>query len=338
MSSGNKLLFVLVFVLLGGAAACQGAATEQASEAPVVGLANPSAVYCEGLGYSTENVIRNGGEDADCIFPDGSRCAAWDFLAGRCGQSFSYCEMQGYEILEGEGNIGTCQFPDGSTCDEYLYFSGDCSPGDNPGAIVEEPVEIQDFVQARDYMADYFSSQYGIEQTDPWLEQDITPDNAVASTTVRYVSGPLTIVISAPVSAPYASLYTIEEASYLVNGFYWEGALSFEGYITETLAIPPGTVLNEEQARDAVMDYLTSTYGYSVEDAWIDQGISQTEMASAKRLFTAGPWAVEVEFEPAAPIVSSYRVTVDNLSEVIRWEGEISYQGEIVEINFTRGD
>jgi putative hemolysin len=338
VKSGIKLLFVIAFVLLGGAAACQGAATEQATEAPVVGMANPSAVYCEGLGYSTENVIRNGGEDADCIFPDDSRCGAWDFLAGRCGQSFSYCEVQGYEILEGEGNVGTCQFPDGSTCGEYQYFSGDCGPGINPGTNAEEPVEIQDFAQARDFLTDFFSSQYGIEQTEPWLEQDITPDNAVASTTVRYVSGPLTIVISAPVSAPYASLYTIEEASYLVNGFYWEGTLSFDGNITETLVAPPGTVLNEEQARDAVMDYLASTYGYSVEDAWINQGISQTETASALRVFTAGPWVVEVEFEPAAPIVTSYRVTVDNLSEVIRWVGDISYQGEIVEMSFTQGD
>ena len=51
--------------------------------------------------------------------------------------------------------------------------------------------------------------------------------------------------------------------------------------------------------------------------------------------FPAGPWAVEVAFEAAAPIVSSYHVTVDNLSTVIRWEGEVSYQGEIVEITYT---
>ena len=72
-----------------------------------VGLPNPSAVYCEGLGYPQENVERNGGMDADCIFPDGSRCGAWDLLSGRCGQEFTYCEMQGGKIEEG-ANIGTC--------------------------------------------------------------------------------------------------------------------------------------------------------------------------------------------------------------------------------------
>lgn len=86
------------------------------------------------------------------------------------------------------------------------------------------------------------------------------------------------------------------------------------------------------------MDYLTSTYGYSVEDAWIDQGMSPSGSHSVARMYTAGPWAVGVAFEAAAPIVSSYQVTVDNLSEVIRWEGDISYQGEIVEISYTQGD
>jgi len=134
MKIGKKLLLVFFFMLLLAASSCQGVSTEQATEAPlIIGMANPSAVYCEGLGYSTETVIRNGGEDADCIFTDGSRCAAWDFLAGRCGQSFSFCETQGYDLLEGEGNIRTCQFYDNSTCDEYLFFTGDCAPGDNPG-------------------------------------------------------------------------------------------------------------------------------------------------------------------------------------------------------------
>jgi putative hemolysin len=301
-------------------------------------MANPAAVYCEGLGYTSETVTRNGGEDADCIFPDGSRCAAWDFLAGRCGEVFSYCVQQGYDLIAGEGNVGTCQFPDGSTCDEYSFFSGDCALGDNAGEEVEEPFEIQDFAQARDYMADYFSRQYGIEATEPWIEQDITPEDLVGASKIRFVSGALTIVFSAPVSAPYASMYTIEEASYLVNGFYWEGTLSYDGSITESLAILPGTVLNEENARDAVMDFLAETYGYSVEDTWVDQGLTPGKSGSASRLYTAGPWAVEVAFVSAAPIITSYHVTVDNLSEGINWEGDISYQGEIVEVSFTQGE
>jgi len=74
---------------------------------PIANMANPAAVYCGELGYAMENVTRNGGEDADCIFPDESRCGQWDFLSGRCGQEFSYCSLQGYNLGEGT-NIGTC--------------------------------------------------------------------------------------------------------------------------------------------------------------------------------------------------------------------------------------
>jgi len=108
------------------------------SKENIAGMPNPAAVYCEGLGYSMENVTRNGGEDADCIFPDGSRCGQWDFLSGRCGQEFSYCKIEGFALEEG-ANIGICQFTDGSTCDEFQFFCGECSAGDNPGVIEEEP-------------------------------------------------------------------------------------------------------------------------------------------------------------------------------------------------------
>jgi len=333
----KKIIFALVCAVLLGTAACLSPIVEESTQEPVVGMPNPSAVYCEGLGYTTENVIRNGGEDADCIFSDGSRCAAWDFLSGRCGQGHSFCEKQGYELKE-VSNIGTCLFSDGSTCDEYLYFSGDCSPGDNPGKAVAEPVEIKDFTQARDYLAAYFLKQYGIQQTDPWIEQNITPDDAVASTTMRYVSGFVTIVISAPVSAPYVPLYTIEEASYIVNGFYWEGTLSFDGTVTETLVYPPGTVLNEEQARDAVMEYVTSSLGLPTVGDWVDEGMTQTEDITILRVYSSGNWVVEVEFGPAAPLVPSYHVTVNNTTEGIHWDGDISLRGEMVEIIFTRGD
>ncbi len=117
--------------------------------------------------------------------------------------------MQGGTIEEG-ANIGTCRFSDGSSCDEYMYFLGDCSPGDNPGEISEDdvsseevPIEILDYLQARDFVAAYLLNQYGIETTEPWMEQNITPENAAGSSTFRYASGPLTILITAEASAPY---------------------------------------------------------------------------------------------------------------------------------------
>ena len=299
-------------------------------------MANPAAVYCGGLGYAMENVTRNGGEDADCIFPDDSRCGQWDFLSGRCGQEFSYCSLQGYILGEGR-NIGTCQFPDGSICDEFLFFSGDCSPGDNPAVVVEEePVQILGFSEVRDFLTTYFYNQYGIEVLEPWIEQDITPEDAVGSSTIRFVSGSLTIVISAPTSAPGPSEYTIKEASNIANGFYWEGILSADGDITETKVISPGSIFNEEQARDAVLEYLIITHNFPAFGEWVDQGISQTENDTLLRVYTSGSWVVEIEFVPAAPLISNYLVRAGNPSEEIRWEGEISLQGEITEINFQK--
>jgi len=135
---------VSTLVVLMGVVACQAAEPapavepEAASESePVAGLASPAAVYCEGLGYETENVVTEAGSDADCIFPDGSRCGSWDFLSGRCGQSFSFCAQNGGS-LEEAANIGTCVFPDGSSCAEFDFFEGRCLPEEGTGSEVGE--------------------------------------------------------------------------------------------------------------------------------------------------------------------------------------------------------
>ncbi len=341
MSKSNFLKalgFILITILFISACSSKNTVPNNQTESDenIVDMANPSAVYCVGLGYSMENVIRNGGGDADCIFPDGSRCAQWDFLSGRCGQEFTYCKTQGHNLDEGT-NIGICRFPDDSSCDEFQFFSGECSPGDNPGEVSEEDtIQILEFSEARDFIADYFYGQYGIEQTEPWIEQNITPDGVVGSSTIRFVSGPLTIVISAPAAAPAPSEYTIEEASFIVNGFYWEGTLSSDGQITESLAIPPATILSEEQARDAVLEYTIDAYTLPSFGEWTDEGMTATDADTTVIVFASGAWVVEIEYAPAAPLISSYHVTVDNNSEGIRWEGDISLHGEIVEISFTK--
>jgi len=347
----TQIIILLTLTLLSTACSIISgdAADSNEPEENMVGMANPAAVYCEGLGYAMENVQRNGGGDADCIFPDGSRCGQWDFLSGRCGQEFTYCTLNGGTIEEG-ANILTCHFADGSTCDEYQYFLGQCSPGDHPGEISEAilpaeenaypvdevAIEIQDFTEARDYLAAYLLDQYGIEHTEPWIEENITPEDAGPKSTFRYVSGPLTIVLTAEASAPYASMYKIDEASYLVNGFYWEGTLSFDGTIEEITVNPPGTVLNETQARAAVLVYLDETYGLEQSGEWTEESYTNTENTALIRVYTSDDWVVEVEFEPSAPLVSSYLVRVEIPSEEILWEGEITLRGEIEEISFTQ--
>ena len=313
----------------------------------MAGLANPAAVYCEGLGYIMETVERNGGEDADCVFPDGSRCAQWDFLAGRCGQAFSYCEQQGGVMEEG-GNIGICRFSDGSYCDEYTFFSGECAPGDNTVAsaagedeeaypvedeTAQESINIQSMEEARDYMAITFANKYGVEISEPWVESDVTIDDTTASTTVRYVSGSLTIVISSMASAPAVN-YTIEEASDIANGFYFRGTLKSDGTVIVEDVNLRGTILTVENARDAVLAYLAQTYAVPSYDDWTDNGSSQgsiDDRPTTVRTFSASTWVVTVEFEPTAPLVGVYMVNVENNSGDFSWEGQIDLYGKITE-------
>lgn len=121
MSSRMKV--AIWIVMLVALSACGAPET-----AEPVGMANPAAVYCLGLDYESQTVETAAGEDAVCIFPDGTQCGEWDFLAGRCGQEFSYCEQQGYDLIDEGTNIGTCVFPDGSSCSEFEYFEGTCGP------------------------------------------------------------------------------------------------------------------------------------------------------------------------------------------------------------------
>lgn len=146
-------LSFLLIVLLVALVACQQTTIEEpadpaveeidAQAEPATGLANPAAIYCEGLGYELEPRETDAGMDAACIFPDGNECGQWDFLAGRCGQEYSYCLSQGGIRLEAEqdSNMGTCFFADGSSCLEMPFFQEECRPGDNPPATEETDPE-----------------------------------------------------------------------------------------------------------------------------------------------------------------------------------------------------
>ena len=157
----------------------------------------------------------------------------------------------------------------------------------------------------------------------------------MGSSTFRYLSESVTIVISAETSAPGPSLFTIREVANLANGFFWEGTLSSDGTIIEGKVVPASTILNEALARDAVLEYLLERYNILTPADWVDEDISQTENDTAQRVYSSDPWRVEVEFAPAAPLVSSYQVRVENLTEGIRWEGVINSHGEILEVTFT---
>jgi len=74
-------------------AGCGGDAKDQDE---LIGTANPAAVYCIEMGYEYGVISESSGQRGICIFPDRTRCDAWAFLQGKCGQSHSYCEKGGY--------------------------------------------------------------------------------------------------------------------------------------------------------------------------------------------------------------------------------------------------
>ena len=97
-------VLILAGVLLAAAATAQlpespmGTARNTIAEAaahPTLG--NPAAVYCKEMGYEYR-IEDDNGQKGFCALPDGLVCDAWEFLQGKCGQSYSYCAQQGYEI------------------------------------------------------------------------------------------------------------------------------------------------------------------------------------------------------------------------------------------------
>lgn len=102
-------------------------------EGGTLGMPNPAAVYCKSLGYKFEIVSTEEGEVGYCVFPDGSRCKAWDFFNGKCGQEWSYCERYGKGRIVTESCAGpfstecaVCILPDGTKCREWEFCSGKC--------------------------------------------------------------------------------------------------------------------------------------------------------------------------------------------------------------------
>jgi hypothetical protein len=140
MKRQDRILHRWAAFLLAGSmlAACGGApaATGEPSQEPMIGpgagLPNPASAYCTGLGYELEMRTNENGEYGVCVFPDGTECDEWDFMAGRCGQDHSYCSQQGYTLRDEATNMAVCVFPDGSSCPEYDFYSGACGPAASP--------------------------------------------------------------------------------------------------------------------------------------------------------------------------------------------------------------
>ncbi len=98
-----------------------------------IGMPNPAAFYCEAHGYQYEIVKTEKGEFGICKFPDGNKCSAWEFLVGKCGDEYTYCEKIGGKLIIVRDKrcwyspeCAVCKFPDGTEEEvlELMKFKG----------------------------------------------------------------------------------------------------------------------------------------------------------------------------------------------------------------------
>jgi putative hemolysin len=96
-----------------------------------VSISNPAATYCSLLGYQSGTQDTAEGQVSICTFPDGSVCDAWQFLRGKCGQEFSWCALNGYQIqavIESDGSstqeYAVCVDSNGNTVGTLIELSG----------------------------------------------------------------------------------------------------------------------------------------------------------------------------------------------------------------------
>jgi hypothetical protein len=112
-----------------------------------------------------------------------------------------------------------------------------------PETAVEAPEGVW---TARDAALRYIFEQYGEQVYPPpgmdWLEENITPEGLVGSTTYRFTAGDLMITVSFPLVAPDATIYQVLVEN-TVTGFRWEGEVDASGQVTDLAAPPGGTTV-----------------------------------------------------------------------------------------------
>ncbi|MBN1305663.1 MAG: DUF333 domain-containing protein, partial [Anaerolineales bacterium] len=96
----GKVKAALILVVTGFILVLNGSTVHltMSGQAPL-SMGNPAAIYCTDLGYEARTIETENGQEGVCVFPDDSQCNAWDFLAGKCGQEYSYCAQQGYQVV-----------------------------------------------------------------------------------------------------------------------------------------------------------------------------------------------------------------------------------------------
>lgn len=93
---------------------------------------NPSALYCEKLGYEFVVKDTKEGELGVCVFSENKEVSAWKFLQGREAEEYNVCSQNGYELkivsgsqcITGGRECAICVLPNGDEVDAFELVVG----------------------------------------------------------------------------------------------------------------------------------------------------------------------------------------------------------------------
>jgi putative hemolysin len=126
---------------------------------PAAAMKNPSAVYCEALGYQYVTVpTENGGVAGRCQISATEQVSAWKFLQGEAAPEKSYCAQQGLQYRKvtdpetcrefGLDTCMVCVLADGKTLEvtkmmnlsfeEGVCGDGTCAMAENTGTCPKD--------------------------------------------------------------------------------------------------------------------------------------------------------------------------------------------------------
>lgn len=123
-----------------------------------------------------------------------------------------------------------------SGCNFSSRGATEIPPIEAPTAVpTEGAVHIPSPMFGRDAVLAYLMKQYP-EVAPPdglsWVEELVTPEGLVGSSTFQYTANRLMITVAFPIVAPEATIYQVEVINY-ETGFHWQGEVNASGEITE---------------------------------------------------------------------------------------------------------
>ena len=96
----------------------------------------------------------------------------------------------------------------------------------------------------------------------------------------------------------------------------------------------PVNVPDPEAARDAVLVYLTETYGDRAPVrglSWVEENVTAEGLVGGSTFqYTANGWVVKVTFPVVNPVETVYHVVVSNEAAGFDWEGDVDADGVVV--------